>query len=427
MIEVKLEKGPVRAWDDERRRARDRFRDAEAPTAEAEEWRYSRVGDVPWAGLSDADAGAGQPEAGWSSGRPTPNPDVIVVRVRDGRVVDVSGGDTAGLIVSRLSQTPDPDSLIQRHLAARDRGGLDVFVDLSTALTHDPLVVCVDPGVVVSRPIWVANELTGASWASTQLWVVAGGDSEVAVVESLTGGGVESDSACASFTWIDVGPAARVRVQQMQNTGEKTWIFGSQLATVERDGSLRLGQTSTGATYARARSDVHLIGQGASSELLAVYVGSEQQMHDFRTFQHHVAPYTNSDLLFKGAVTDSARSVYSGLIHIGPDAKGASAAQVNRNLVLSEGASAESVPNLEIENNEVRCSHASAVGPIDDDQRFFLEARGVPTDVAEWLVVMGYFDEVIERLPVGLLAAQLHDAIEEKIAGSFEREVRHGA
>jgi Fe-S cluster assembly protein SufD len=122
-------------------------------------------------------------------------------------------------------------------------------------------------------------------------------------------------------------------------------------------------------------------------------------------------------LLFKGAVEDHARSVYTGLIRVAKEAVGTNAFQTNRNLVLSEGASAESVPNLEIETNQVQCSHASAVGPIDEEQRFYLESRGVPTEVADRLIVLGFFGEVLERLPVPALSGRLRDAVADKLAG----------
>ena len=113
-------------------------------------------------------------------------------------------------------------------------------------------------------------------------------------------------------------------------------------------------------------------------------------MHDLRTVQLHAAPRTRSNLLFKGAVANQAHSVYSGLIRVEKGAKGTNAFQTNRNLVLSEGAQADSVPNLEIEDNDVRCSHASAVGPIDESQLFYLESRGVPTPSAELLIALGF-------------------------------------
>jgi Fe-S cluster assembly protein SufD len=118
--------------------------------------------------------------------------------------------------------------------------------------------------------------------------------------------------------------------------------------------------------------------------------------------------------VFKGAVKDSSRSVYSGLIRIGEDARGTVANQTNRNLLLSPDAGAESVPNLEIENNDVKCSHASAVGPIDEDHRYYLESRGVPSDVAERLIVLGFFAELLERIPDVALRAELSASVTAK-------------
>ena len=161
---------------------------------------------------------------------------------------------------------------------------------------------------------------------------------------------------------------------------------------------MRTFTASLGGEYARFRTESVLAGQGGSAELLAAYLGDGSQVHDFRTLQEHGAPRTKSDLVFKGAVAGTARSVYSGLIRMRHGAKGADAFQTNRNLVLSEGAHADSVPNLDIEENDVRCSHASAVGPIDREQRFYLEARGVPPAVAERLILLGFFDDLWARI-----------------------------
>ena len=158
-----------------------------------------------------------------------------------------------------------------------------------------------------------------------------------------------------------------------------------------------------------------LQGEGGESDQLAVYFADGAQMLDFRTLQDHDAPRTRSDLLFKGAVEDVARSVYSGLVHLRPTAQKANAFQTNRNLVLSEGASAESIPNLEIEANDVKCSHASTVGPIDDDQLYYLESRGIPPEDAERLIILGFFDDVLERLPVSSLSDGLRRSVVDKL------------
>jgi Fe-S cluster assembly protein SufD len=161
--------------------------------------------------------------------------------------------------------------------------------------------------------------------------------------------------------------------------------------------------------------DCRLVGRGATGNLDALYFADGDQMLDFRTFQDHAAPDTTSNLLFKGAVDGRSRSVYTGLIQVRKDARGTNAFQTNRNLNLSEEAWAESVPNLEIENNDVRCSHASTVGPVDVDQRFYLESRGVPPTVAERLIIAGFFDEVLADLPDVPARAAVRAALTAKL------------
>ena len=148
--------------------------------------------------------------------------------------------------------------------------------------------------------------------------------------------------------------------------------------------------------------------------MVAVYFANESQMLDFRTLQDHDAPHTTSELLFKGAVEDEARGVYSGLIRLRPTAVRANATQTNRNLILSEGAKADSIPNLEIECDDVRCSHGVATGPIDPDQLYYLETRGVPPDVAERLIVFGFFEDAIDRLAFSAGAERLRAAVARK-------------
>jgi len=212
-----------------------------------------------------------------------------------------------------------------------------------------------------------------------------------------------------------VGERARVRYLSVQEHGPHTWQVALQRAHVGAGATLRSSAVALGGDYARLRSEARLEGRGAESDQLAVYFGDGTQMHDFRTLQDHAAPETHSTLLFKGAVEDEAHSVYSGLVHLRPEAQRSEAHQTNRNLVLSDGAVAESIPNLEIEADDVRCSHASTVGTVDDDQRYYLATRGIPPEEADRLIVLGFFDDVLSRLPVRSLAAPLRDAVTRKI------------
>ncbi len=244
---------------------------------------------------------------------------------------------------------------------------------------------------------------------------------DVSVLEVMAGPG---SALVVPVAELDVRAGARLSYLHLQLLGPDAWQVGLQSSQVARDALLRSAAVAIGGDYARLRTDSALTGPGAEGQLLALYFSAGRQMHDFRTVQHHQAPRTRSDLLYKGVLANSARSVYSGLIRVEKGARGTDAMQTNRNLVLHEGAHADSVPNLEIEDNDVRCSHASAVGPVAEDQRFYLESRGVPTDVADRLIALGFLDEVLERLPVPGLAGPLRSVLADKLDAADAEE--HG-
>jgi Fe-S cluster assembly protein SufD len=289
----------------------------------------------------------------------------------------------------------------------------DALVWLSHALSTDPIVIDVPGGVTVGEPIIIRH--TGpadGAGAGTRLIVRAGADSEVQVIEVFEGGG---SGLLLPGTELLLEGAARVGYVGVQLLGPSTWTIGTLDIQAQAQATVRAGLAGFGGDYARLRTDCRLLGRGATGDLLAAYFGDADQTLDYRTFQDHVAPDTTSNLLFKGAVSDRSRSVYTGLIKVGKDARGTNAFQTNRNIKLSEDAWAESVPNLMIENNDVHCSHASAVGPIDEEQRFYLESRGIPTATAERLIVAGFFAEVFDQLPVGALRPTLDAAVAAKL------------
>jgi Fe-S cluster assembly protein SufD len=275
--------------------------------------------------------------------------------------------------------------------------------------------VRVAPGTVVDQPIVVhVHAAAPGALSAPRLVVEVGADAQVTVVERQTSR--PEVGLVAAVTEIAVGAAARARHVTVQDLDPATWQIATQVSRVDQSADFLAANAALGGDYARLRTDCRLAGRGATGTLLAAYLGGGDQMLDFRTFQDHAAPDTTSELLFKGVLDDHARSVYTGLIRVRPDARGTNAFQTNRNLKLSDDAWAESVPNLEIENNDVRCSHASTVGPVDEDQRFYLESRGVPTEIAERLIVAGFFDEVLGRFPV----ADVADGVRAEIAGTLE-------
>jgi Fe-S cluster assembly protein SufD len=300
----------------------------------------------------------------------------------------------------------------------------DVFADLNRAFMA-PTVLRIPAGRVVDTPITVTHEVSGSGIACfPRLVIDAEPDSEVSVIERFVAArGAEADDALVvPVLQVRADQAARVKYLAVNEVGPATWQLGNQQALGERDSTTMLATVTLGGDYVRARTEARLAGQGGSTRQVALYFAGGDQMHDFRTIQDHDAPHTSSDLLFKGAVQDRAASVYTGLIKIRKHAGGSTAFQTNRNLTLSEGAWAESVPNLDIETNDVKCSHASTVGPIDEEQRFYLESRGVRPEVAERLVVLGFFDEVISQLPAGAIADDLRARVSAKLDLGSERE-----
>ncbi|HZN14211.1 MAG TPA: Fe-S cluster assembly protein SufD [Acidimicrobiales bacterium] len=386
----------------------ERFAAAALPTEEEEVWRYSRIDDL--------DLDRYRPATGSGGAAGSPVADILrTVGARSGTIVMTNGG----VAESHLDEGLAAKGV---RLEIADPAGADwappevddAFVTLNAAFAAQPVLLDVPAGVVVEQPIVVATWIDGdGTIVFPRLVVRAGEQSQVTVLEYAASADI--DALVIPVTELHVAPAANVRHVSVQDLGRRMWQLGYVTSRVERDGFLESAAVALGGDYARLRTDARVVGQGASSNLLAVYFGTGTQMHDFRTLQDHNAPRTTSDLLFKGAVGDESSSVYTGLIRVRPGASGTNAFQTNRNLVLSQGAHAESVPNLEIEENDVRCSHASAIGPVDEEQRYYLESRGIPTDVAERLIVLGFFDEIIDRTAIAALRPLLRDAVVTKL------------
>lgn len=379
------------------------------PTAEAEEWRYSRIGDLELERYELLDTPAGDwPEAarplveelGALAG---------VVLVHNGRIVAVTLDDGArdrGVVFGPASAGP------AGLLGSVMETAPDLFGIYNDAYAADPVVLDVPRSVDVDLPFAVVHYVDAeGSLTFPRLTVRAGENSQFGFVEVFASADV--DAVIAPVTEVAVANAARVRQGSLQDVGPRVWQIGSFVAEVGQDATLDAATAALGGSYARIRLDCRLVGRGATGNLSSVYFGDGDQMLDLRTFQEHRAPDTTSHLLFKGAVADHSHSVYTGLIHIDPEGRGSNAFQTNRNLKLSEHAWAESVPNLEIENNDVHCSHASTVGPVDEEQRFYVESRGVPAVVAERLIVSGFFGEVLDDFAVPALAPAARRRVNE--------------
>lgn len=385
-----------------------RFEARELPTESEEIWRYSRIDELELDRYRPVPPG-GELALGQL---PPALRELIEVLGPSATVVLSHNGGPARLTGAQAGVTIEPSP---GPLAGAQRGGLggppaDIWSDLNGAVAPGPLRLTVAAGATVPAPVAVVHWLEGeGALVCPRLEIDLGPESDARVLEVVASDG--SDLVAVPLVEMALARGARLGYGHVQLLGERAWQLGNQVSRSEQSSSLRSMTFSLGGSYARVRTDSVLVGPGAESQLLAAYFGSGSQMHDLRTVQHHAAPQCRSDLLFKGVVANQARSTYSGLIRVEKGAKGTNAFQTNRNLVLSEGAQAYSVPNLEIEDNDVRCSHASAVGPVDESQLFYLESRGVPTHAAERLVALGFVDDVLERFPVpgalGWLRGQL--------------------
>jgi Fe-S cluster assembly protein SufD len=410
---------PGPAWLSARRTAAaEALGDLVLPSTDAEVWRYSRVADLDLDHYTPGGADAPptvelQPAAAGFGGR------VVLV---DGVVAVVELAPrlaAAGVFVGRLVDHPDAAALLGSVLTEPT----DVFAHLNDAFSVDPIAIVVPPGVVVEQPIVVEHVATRADLATFPRIVVrAGANSAVTVLDSQQSR--EVAALVLPVVELHAGHAARIGFGTVQQLGARTWQIASQVARAEADSTVVASTAALGGEYARVRTDCRLVGAGATGDLVSLYFGNGDQTLDFRTFQDHAAPNTTSNLLFKGVVDDRSRSVYTGLIRVRKNAHGTNAFQTNRNLKLSDDAWAESVPNLEIENNDVHCSHASTVGPIDEDQRFYLESRGVPPEAAERLVVAGFFADVFDRLPVASAVPTLRAAIAAKLDAHGAQDAR---
>ncbi len=388
--------------------------DAEAPTTAEEVWRYSRIDELDLTRYHLPAAGAAAVASGTAAGIvDAPAAHLVLV---DGvlRSVDLDPTLAAsGVHIGRLVDVPGGEGLFGSAMAS----ATDVFAVMNDAFGVDAVAVVVPAGVTVGGPIVIEHHLATPGIAVfPRLVVSAGDDAAVRVVEVLRSG--DEPGFVAPVVELVAAPAARVGYLAVQQLGRATWQIASVVARVEAAATVHASLAGLGGDYARVRTDCRLVGRGASSTITAFYFGDGDQMLDFCTFQDHAAPDTTSNLLFKGAVDDASASVYTGLIRVRKGARGTNALQTNRNIKLSDRAWAESVPNLEIENDDVRCKHESAVSPIDADQRFYLESRGVPPQVAERLVVQGFFREVFDQLAVPEVRATLSAAVSAKLDGS---------
>ena len=211
--------------------------------------------------------------------------------------------------------------------------------------------------------------------------------------------------------------SSHVTFVTLQEWQGEMWDLSVQRAMIDRDAQIDWLVVGMSAGLTKTNIEAAMRGSGARAQMLGILWGEGAQHTHYHTVQDHIAPHTTSDLLYKGALTDSAKSIFTGTIRVVKGANGTDAYQANRNLLLSNKASSFPSPNLEIEANEVRCTHGATIGRVDEDQLFYLMSRGLSKDVATRMVVEGFFEDVLEREP----AETIRDNLRQMIFRKMER------
>ena len=393
-----------------RRHAFDVFERLAMPSKTDEEWRRTDLKGLALDGLEPFE----EPDGAAPS---TPIADTAgVLRQRGSHPGEVELAPELarrGVLFMPLSQAAKEHSdLVRPHLFTEVTPERDKLAALHGALFSGGTFLYVPPGVAVEKPFvsqfWSSG---GGAAVLPHTLVIAGEGSAFNYVDEFLSPDLDRPAITSGSAEVFAGRGANVGYVSLQRWGRHAWQFADQRVRLQQESTVRIVNVGLGGRFAKPRVEAILDGPGASAELKALFFGTEDQFFDYHTLQQHQVGQTTSDLLFKGALRDSSRSVYAGLIRIEPHAQRSDAYQANRNLLLSKKANAYSIPMLEILNNEVRCTHGATIAPVDPEHLFYLQTRGIPRAVAERMVVQGFFGEVLDRIPV----QQARDLVEQEL------------
>jgi Fe-S cluster assembly protein SufD len=378
-----------------------RYRELPLPTTKDEHWRFTDLaGFDPDAWSANGAAGIAAPPS-----------------MLDLDVAGIAYVGEAGIEIERAPEGIRFEPLTDDHELLYSLVGFDEkFAAHNAALWRHGLLVHVPKGVVVEKPLYVrvANSVEEGSlfW---RLLIVAEPESRFALVEEYASSSPDLVAYSNAAVEIVVQAAAKVEYVSVQNLSRGTWHFASHHARVERDAELDWVAGGFGSAKGKVRIQNDLAGPGATSRVTGAYFADGTQHLDYDTFQEHMAPSTTSDFAFKGALRDTARAVWRGMIRVEEGAQKTNAYQENRNLLLSKTAHADSIPGLEILANDVRCTHGATLGQVDRDLLFYLMTRGLTRAEAERLVVRGFFQDVLDRVELEPVREALGAALEARI------------
>ncbi len=291
------------------------------------------------------------------------------------------------------------------------------FAALASALAQTGVFLYVPKGVVIEQPLHSLLWGPGIGLAHIShviVWLEEGA-SVTYVHEYASPTETGGQTLHTGLVEVYVGEDASLRFVELQSWGEHVWNFTHERVRVARQGNVDWVFGAMGGHLTKNFAELDLVGEGSSGRMSGFYFTDGDQHLDYDSQQNHLAPHTTSDLLFKGALLDRSRVVWQGMIYVAPGAFKTDGYQANRNLVLSRQARADSIPGLEILADDVRCTHGATVGKIDPEQIFYLRTRGIPDVEAKRLIVEGFFDPIMQRIPFEGVRARFQEAIQRKM------------
>jgi Fe-S cluster assembly protein SufD len=308
--------------------------------------------------------------------------------------------------------------LIKRYLLTEAVvASSDIFAALHAAFWAGGTLLYVPRGVALAAPLFALAGLGQNRRVDVSHTLVVLEEGAEATLVRETSGQGEGDAPGLHVGALEVfvNQGARLRLVNIQNWDSGTWHFSRERAVVGRDASLQWTVGGLGSRLAKVNQEVALVGQGASAQVNGVMFTTGRQHLAYFTRQDHIAPHTTSDLLYKGGLKDKSRIVWKGMIKVEKDAQRTDAYQKDDNLVLSPTARADSIPGLEIEANDVRCTHGATAGRVDEEMIFYALARGIPRETAVRLIVEGFFANVYDRITIDPVREALRQAVATKL------------
>lgn len=403
-------------WLDRKREAYAKFTALPLPKRTDETWRFSNISTLTLDGFQVGRAAEKSSDLPTGSGIDGVAALTFINNVLAGSTLLAPELTAKGVIVTTLAAAAKshPDLLKAHFMAQPQKLGSEKFAALHSAFVGDGAFIYIPKGVELPAPLIITHVAQGAGTAVfPHTLVIAEENAKATIVDLFLSADDHAHFACGSND-LYAAHGAQLTYVGAQNWSRETLSFHFNDTIVRRDARVQSLNVHLGARQARHESLSQLQAPGAFSEMLAVTVADATQEFDQRTLQIHQAPNTKSDLLYKNTLRDKARTIFSGLIIVDQDAQKTDAYQSNRNLMLSDDAEANSLPGLEIQANDVRCTHGATSSRIDPEQEFYLQSRGIDKAKADELLTFGFFEEVLNRLENEALHETLRALIQTK-------------